>query len=72
MTNTENSIPIIKSNLNVRPELITFDAYDTLIAPSQSIGRWYRAALNSACNMSIRLPRPELFQKSFHTVYGEM
>lgn len=68
----ENSTPTMKDKFTVRPELITFDAYDTLIAPCQSIGRWYREALNTACDMSIRLPRPQLFQISFETVYNEM
>ncbi len=56
----------------VRPELITFDAMNTLIEPSQSIGRWYREALNIACDMQIRLPRPALFSAAFKKVYNDM
>eukprot|EP01038_Epipyxis_sp_PR26KG_P004677 gene4677-6571_t len=68
----DNIIPVKKDNkFAVRPELITFDAYDTLIIPSQSIGRWYRELLNSACSMQIRLPRPELFTKAFKAAYAE-
>jgi hypothetical protein len=32
-------IPVKRENFSVRPELITFDAYNTLIEPNQSIGR---------------------------------
>jgi hypothetical protein len=65
-------IPVYRDKFKVRPELITFDAYNTLIEPSQSIGRWYREALNNACDMSIRLPRPILFSNSFNIAYAEM
>jgi hypothetical protein len=71
---TEKStiIPVLREKFKTRPELITFDAYNTLIEPSQSIGRWYREALNSACDMSIRLPRPILFTNAFNIAYTEM
>mmetsp|Transcript_14122 Transcript_14122/g.23494 ORF Transcript_14122/g.23494 Transcript_14122/m.23494 type:complete len:396 (-) Transcript_14122:286-1473(-) len=68
----ETIVPIPKEKFNVRPELITFDAFDTLIAPSQSIGRWYREAMNSACDMRIRLPRPSFFDAAFENAYKEM
>lgn len=55
-----------------RPELITFDAMNTLIEPSQSIGRWYREALNDACDMRIRLPRPALFTAAFDKAFRDM
>jgi REG-2-like HAD superfamily hydrolase len=55
-----------------RPELITFEARGVLIEPSQSIGRWYREALNTVCNMNIRLPKPKLFTKAFNKAYNEM
>jgi hypothetical protein len=56
----------------IRPELITFDFFQTLAEPSQSIGRWYREALNTVCEMKIRLPRPALFTASFEIAYSEM
>ena len=55
-----------------RPELITFDAMNTLIEPSQSVGRWYREALNDACDMRIRLPRPALFTAAFNKAFRDM
>jgi hypothetical protein len=54
----------------VRPQLITFDAVGVLMQPSQSIGRWYREALNSATEMSVRLPRPALFTAAFNKAYS--
>lgn len=65
-------IPVNREKFTIRPELITFDAYNTLIEPSQTIGRWYREALNNACDMAIRLPRPILFTNAFNKVYAEM
>lgn len=65
-------VPVHKENFTVRPELITFDATYTLIEPSQSIGRWYREALNIACDMQIRLPRPALFTAAFKKAYAYM
>lgn len=65
-------IPIDKEKFEVRPDLITFDACNTLIQPSQSVGKWYREALNSACNMQIRLPRPAFFTASFERSFKEM
>lgn len=67
-----NIISVNREKFTVRPELITFDAYNTLIEPSQSIGRWYREALHSACDTSVRLPRPILFTNAFNKVYAEM
>jgi hypothetical protein len=55
-----------------RPDLITFDAFNTLIEPNQGIGKWYREALNAACNFQIRLPRPIFFADSFKNAYNEM
>ena len=55
-----------------RPELITFDAMDTLIRPTQGIGKWYREALNTVCDMTVRLPRPIFFGDSFKREYKEM
>jgi hypothetical protein len=55
-----------------RPELITFDATNTLIRPTQGIGKWYREALNTVCDMTVRLPRPIFFAESFKKAYGEM
>ena len=65
-------VPVPKENFTVRPELITFDATNTLIEPSQSIGRWYREALNIACDMQIRLPRPALFTAAFKKAFAYM
>lgn len=65
-------LPINKEKISIRPELITFDAFGTLITPSQSIGRWYREALNLQTDMQIRLPRPALFTASFNIVLTEM
>ena len=64
-------IPVKRDKFTERPELITFDG-NTLIAPSQSIGRWYREALNTACDMRIRLPRPALFTAAFNKAYSDM
>ena len=55
-----------------RPALITFDAMDTLIEPSQSVGRWYREALNAVGDMRLRLPRPGLFTAAFNKVFADM
>lgn len=67
-----NIVPIWRESFSVRPELITFDAFNTLIEPSQSIGRWYREALNIVCDMQIRLPRPALFSAAFKKAYSDM
>lgn len=66
-------IPIPKDRVfSQRPELITFDAHNTLIQPSQSIGKWYREALNTVCDMTIRLPRPAHFTTAFRAAFKEM
>ena len=65
-------IPVKRDKFNTRPQLITFDAYNTLIEPSQSMGRWYREALNTACDMTIRLPRPVFFTAAFKKAYDDM
>ena len=65
-------VPVKRDKFSTRPELITFDAYNTLIEPSQSMGRWYREALNTACDMTIRLPRPALFTAAFNKAYNDM
>mmetsp|Transcript_24753 Transcript_24753/g.33963 ORF Transcript_24753/g.33963 Transcript_24753/m.33963 type:complete len:426 (-) Transcript_24753:99-1376(-) len=54
-----------------RPVVMTFSCWDTLIEPSQSVGRWYREALNTVCNMQIRLPRPTFFTKAFNAAFAE-
>ena len=38
---------------------------DTLIRPTQGIGKWYREAVNTVCDMTVRLPRPIFFGDSF-------
>jgi len=68
----EEIVPVRIDKITTKPQLITFDAFGTLIAPSQSIGRWYREALNSVCDMRIRLPRPALFFHAFKAVYKDM
>jgi len=68
----EEIVPVRIDKITTRPQLITFDAFGTLIAPSQSIGRWYRETLNSVCDMRIRLPRPALFFHAFKAVYADM
>jgi hypothetical protein len=68
----ENIVPVKHEKFETRPSLITFDVVDTLIMPSQSIGRWYREALNTACGMTARLPRPQLFHKAFKAAYADM
>ena len=68
----EEIIPISVEKFSVRPQIITFDAYNTLFQPSQSIGRWYREVLNDACDMRIRLPRPALFNHAFKSIYSSM
>jgi hypothetical protein len=67
-----NIVPVRREMFSVRPKLITFDAMNTLIQPSQSIGRWYREALNIACDMRIRLPQPVYFADAFKKAYSEM
>lgn len=67
-----NIIKVKRSKFTTKPELITFDAFNTLIQPSQSMGRWYREALNTACGMNIRLPRPAMFTASFNREYKAM
>ena len=65
-------VPVPKDRVFAnRPELITFNVHNTLIQPSQSIGKWYREALNSVCDMSIRLPRPAHFTQAFNQAYAE-
>ena len=64
-------VPVRRELFNSKANLITFDATNTLIEPSQSIGRWYREALNIACDMQIRLPRPALFTAAFKKVYSK-
>lgn len=64
-----NIISIDHTPFTGKAELITFDAFATLIQPSQSIGKWYREALNDVCDMTIRLPRPQLFSDSFQRIY---
>ncbi len=57
----------------VRPQLVTYEVVGTLLDCSQSVGRWYREALNTVCEMSIRLPQPEYFtaahKKAFERMY---
>lgn len=65
-------VPIHKEKFTQRPELITFDAYNTLIQPSQSVGKWYREALNTVCEMQIRLPRPQHFTTAFNAAFANM
>lgn len=69
---TGKIVPVNKEKFTQRPELITFDAYNTLIQPSQSIGKWYREALNTVCEMQIRLPRPQHFTMAFNAAFAEM
>ena len=66
----KNIVAIRREPFSTRPEVITFDAFNTLIEPSQSIGRWYREALNKACDMKVRLPRPALFTAAFKKAYA--
>lgn len=68
----KNIIPIEKDYNGIKPMLITFDAFGTLFEPSQGVGRWYREALNSVSEMTLRLPRPSFFKKSFDQAYNEM
>ena len=65
-----NIVAVRREPFTNRPELITFD-FSALIEPSQSIGRWYREALNIACDMKIRLPRPALFTAAFTKAYNK-
>lgn len=66
-------VPVPKDRVFAqRPELITFNAFNTLIQPSQSIGKWYREALNEVCDMTIRLPRPAHFTEAFNAAYAEV
>ena len=71
-TKASTIIPVNRQKFSTRPQLITFEPCNTLIEPSQSIGRWYREALNNACDMAIRLPRPILFTNSFNIAYADM
>ena len=70
--NPDSSIvPVARQLPLARPSLITFDVFDTLIVPSQSVGRWYREVLNHHCDMSVRLPRPKLFTAAFKKAYAD-
>lgn len=71
-TKASTIVTFDKTPLKSRPELVTFDAVGTLISPSQSIGRWYREALNSVCDMRIRLPRPAHFTNAFNKAFADM
>lgn len=53
-----------------RPSLVTFDAHGTLLAPSKSVGSWYRHVLDTHCHMQrLPLPGPELFTAAFTKVW---
>lgn len=67
-----STVPVSCGLITNGPGVLTFDACDTLIVPSQSVGRWYRSALNSVCEMQVRLPRPALFEQTFERVINEM
>ena len=72
-TKPSTIIPIEKpTKFTTKSQIITFDAYNTLIEPSQSIGRWYREALHIVCDTRIRLPRPQLFTVAFKKAYSDM
>lgn len=71
-TEQSSVIPIIIPKFPGKPAVITFDAYDTLIEPSQSVGRWYREALNTIGDMRLRLPRPAMFTAAFDKAYSDM
>ena len=71
ITDPSDVVPVALKPFN-RPALITFDAMDTLIEPSQSVGRWYREALNSLGDMRLRLPRPALFTAAFNKAFSDM
>jgi hypothetical protein len=71
-TQPSNIVPINIPKFEGKPALITFDATDTLIELSQSVGRWYREILNEASEMRIRLPRPALFTAAFENAYADM
>ena len=70
-TASNNIVAVKKDMIKDRPLLITYEAMHTLIQPSQSIGRWYREALNTVCEMKIRLPRPALFTEAFKVAYDK-
>jgi len=65
-------VPVKMEKFKVRPKLITFEAFDTLIEPSQSVGRWFREVLNMECKFQIRLPRPALFTAAYKKAYFDM
>eukprot|EP01041_Mallomonas_annulata_P008090 gene8090-16601_t len=71
-TPPSNVVPIETERYKVRPQLITFEAFDTLLEPSQSVGRWLREVLNMKCKFRIRLPRPALFTAAYKKAYFEM
>lgn len=65
-------IPVERGTFKTRPGLITFDPINTLIEPSQSIGRWLRESLNTVCEMTIRLPKPMHFSEAFKKAFADM
>lgn len=71
-TKPSTIVPIDKTPFTVRPEVITFDAVNVLIEPSQSVGRWYREALHTVCDMKVRLPRPDFFTAAFNKAFADM
>ena len=53
----------------LHPELITINAFDTLIKPMDEIGIYFREALLKAFDYTVRLPNPETFTKAFEDAY---
>jgi len=53
----------------LHPELITINAFDTLIKPMDEIGIFFREALLKAFDYTVRLPNPEIFTKAFEDAY---
>jgi len=53
----------------LHPELITINAFDTLIKPMDEIGIYFREALLKVFDYTVRLPNPATFTQAFHTAY---
>ena len=51
------------------PELITMNAFGLLIEPTDEIGLFFREVLMKHFDFTVRLPRPELFTKTFDAAY---
>jgi hypothetical protein len=53
----------------VVPDVITMNAFDLLIEPSDQIGLFFREVLGKNFDHTVRLPRPARFTETFKAAY---